>query len=64
MTPDYTTIYYKMYTLNGETIAGESDSFEEMILSYRKRLKARSKVDRIQRGTLKYRFPHTDYVSY
>lgn len=64
MDPDYTTIYYKMNTLDGDTIKGEVNSLEAMVMAYRQRLKARAIVDRAQRGTLQYRFPHTDYIKY
>ena len=64
MKPDYNTIYYKMYTLDGDTIKGESHCFEAMVMLYRQRLKKRAKHDRAQSGSLQYRFPHTEYVKY
>ena len=65
MKPDYTTIYYKMYTLDGDTIKGESHCFEAMVMMYRKRLsKYGRRHERAQSGSLQYRFPHTEYVKY
>jgi hypothetical protein len=65
MKPDYTTIYYKMYTLDGDTIKGESHCFEAMVMMYRKRLsKYVRRHERAQGGSLQYRFPHTEYVKY
>ena len=53
-----------MHTLDGDTIKGESNCFEAMVMLYRQRLKKRAKHDRAQRGSLQYRFPHTEYVKY
>lgn len=57
MKQNFSKILYYYYKLDGTRIDGESNSFETMVLNYRKLLRA-NKQNRVQKHSLRYKFPH------
>ena len=57
MKTNYSNILFYYYKKDGERIDGQSNNFETMVLDYRKLLRA-NKKNRVQKNSLRYKFPH------
>tara|TARA_R110000765_G_scaffold185956_2_gene291622 strand:- start:12289 stop:12480 length:192 start_codon:yes stop_codon:yes gene_type:complete len=57
MKTNYSNILFYYYKIDGERIDGQANNFETMVLNYRKLLRA-NKKNRVQKNSLRYKFPH------